>query len=209
MHCSPPYTIMLSCLIQITPIENGMLNGSAICGPRCVHWILQQMNGNNNTDLSQVVAHINFRLGDQLPSLHDLGKFLNAEGFYTRPIQFSRDSRLILTRDSDVWVIAHFEEPLDSIVTDQGHFAVWLHTSADLRQICWDGLQGQRSVAPQEFLDKSSGMALVVARSEKQAHSGVSMHSQPRIGSTQSIVTMLLILVLVFCCFGFKKRRNL
>ena len=209
MHCSPPYMSKLPYLMQITPIDNGMLNGSAICGPRCVHWILQQMNGNNNTELSQVVLQINFRLGDELPSLHDLGEFLNAEGFYTRPIQFSRDTQLILTRDSDVWVIAHFEEPLDSIVTDHGHFAVWLHTSADLHQICWDGLQGQRSVAPQDFLDKSSGMALVVARSEKQAYSGVSMRSQPRIGSTQPIVTMLLILVLVLCCFRFKKRRNL
>lgn len=209
----PQLLIALSLMLNtsLTVESPRTLGANLMCGPRCVHLILQRL-GRGEVELHELLERLSISTAGAMPSLSDLASYLEGEGLCTRVIRFEAESPIELTCTEGVYVILHLRKALRFNAEDQrnvGHFVIWFGTKDHSLQQCWDGLFGEVEVPPNALHKLSSGIALVVSDSEQKVRLGYSMEPLRQSWSRNFRMQCCLAAVLLPCAFLIGRRSLL
>jgi ABC-type bacteriocin/lantibiotic exporter with double-glycine peptidase domain len=128
--------------------------GDALCGPRCVQFILQQFG--HRSELLTLLQELPLSEVSRGASLQSLQELLERRGVYCEALAVSPQGVLRWGHP----VLVHLEDKNDP---QSGHYVVWLPTSSGEYCDIWDGAHGSYSCSERRFASSRSGAMLLTS----------------------------------------------
>jgi ABC-type bacteriocin/lantibiotic exporter with double-glycine peptidase domain len=140
---------------QIEETKNETNVGDVICGPKCVHFLLDYY-GKEQEDIIRLVREIQYPEWREGATLSKVAESLEKRGIYTFAMKIKPSARL-------VWkypVIVHLSpRPNEQI----GHYVVWLPESRDNDLRIWNGDEGMQNHQERTWSKERSGAVLLTS----------------------------------------------
>ncbi len=156
--------LMFACLFVLGAISSHCETASGVdkhhasrdvfCGARCAQHILAHYG--RSEDLVALVRELQWPQLEETVSLQQLTELLEQRGVYTHACRIGKGMDLVGNEPA----IVH----LDSTDGGEGHFIVWISTSADQAAIT-DGLHAPRLVSTLDLARSRSGYVLLTSNS--------------------------------------------
>jgi ABC-type bacteriocin/lantibiotic exporter with double-glycine peptidase domain len=136
-------------------IENEKNIGDAICGPKCVSFLLGYY-GKEQEDIIRLVREIQYPEIREGATLSKIIESLEKRGIYTCTIKVKPSARL-------VWkfpVIVHLKPRSNEQI---GHYVVWLPESCNNDLRIWNGDEGMQNYQERTWSKERAGVVLLTS----------------------------------------------